>query len=385
VKDVSSKIRPFLVSFDLATCLQSQRGGRNKPVNPFALVAAYYKRPPLSAFPRMIGRSAFAMICFLLASCVVVPRQQGVHGRVPGLIKSSSVVVNVYATVEGRHGQLIRNLNKDDFELTDNAVPQKINYFSQETDVPLSLGIALDTSASQAHILSTEQRAADKFLGSVLRTGDQAFVMSFDADVKLLQDFTSTPSELAQAVDTAEINQTGKSILRVNAASDTGGTHLFDAVYLASSELMKSRHGREVLVLVTDGEDQGSKINLQKAMEAAEQANVIVYSIIVNDPEFYSIMGSSYHGYARVRKLASLTGGRTIRVQSVNQVGQAFDQIERELRSQYRLGYSPPSLRHDGSFRRIRVKIRGHNYTIRARSGYYDVSGEPTKAASRLQ
>ncbi|MFZ0336082.1 MAG: VWA domain-containing protein [Candidatus Acidiferrales bacterium] len=297
-------------------------------------------------------------------------------------MQSASVVVNVYAIVEGRHGQLIRDLNRDDFELSDDAAPQKIEYFSQETNVALSLGIALDTSNSQSRLLGTEQAAAKKFLNSILQSGDQAFVMSFDADVRLLEDFTGAPTELARAIDAAEINETGKSVLRIDAASSTGGTHLYDAVYLASNELMSARHGREVLVLVTDGEDQGSKIDLQKAIEAAEKANVIVYPIIVSDAEFYSLMGASYHGDAPVRKLARATGGRTIRVKSVEQIGQAFGQVERELRSQYRLGYSPSNLRHDGSFRRFDVKVRGHNYTVRARTGYYDRSDEKASAKS---
>lgn len=330
----------------------------------------------MSQFVFKMWRTPLAAICFLLSTFLALPAQQRSQNPPAKLIKSTSVVVNIYTTVEGSRKRPIRNLTEGDFELTDDAAPQKIEYFSPETNAPLSLGIALDTSVSQAHILATEQAAADKFLSSVLQSGDQAFVMSFDVDVKLLQDFTGTPAKLMQAVDSAEINQTGKSVLRLNGASSTGGTHLYDAVYLASNEVMKERHGREVLVLVTDGEDQGSKIDLQKSVEAAEQANVIVYSIIVNDPEFYSLMGASYHGYARVRELANLTGGRTIRVQSAGQIGQAFGEIEQELRSQYRLGYSPSNLRHDGSFHRIHLKIRGHNYAIRARSGYYDMGVE---------
>jgi VWFA-related protein len=320
-----------------------------------------------------------AACCCLLAGWMPTPLtiQQKPSGVTGGILHSTSTIVNVYAIVEARHGQLIRDLNKDDFELSDEATPQKIDYFSQETNVPVSLGIALDTSNSQARLLGTEQEAAKKFLRSVTQSSDQAFVMSFDADVRLLQDFTSASGELARAIDSAQINQTGKSILRVDGTSSkAGGTHLYDAIYLASNELMKTRHGREVLVLVTDGEDQGSKMNLQKSIEAAEKANVIVYSIVVSDPEFYLLMGATYHGDAPVRKLASATGGRTIRVKSAGQIEQAFEQIESELRSQYRLGYTPSDLRHDGSFRRIRVKVRGHNYIVRARSGYYDENSE---------
>src|ERR1700730_1099964 len=133
--------------------------------------------------------------------------------------------------------------------------------------------------------------------------------MSFDVDVKLLKDFANAVAQLAQGIDAAEINETGKSILQENRAASTGGTHLYDAVYLASKELMKERYGRKVLLLITDGEDEGSEMNQQKSIEAAEKADVMVYSIVVSDPEFYSLIGAPYHGGASVRKLAGETGG----------------------------------------------------------------------------
>lgn len=312
------------------------------------------------------------VLCLAAATSSHATHRQRAASGSGGPMRSSTVVVNVYATVEGRHGQLIGGLNKDEFDVRDNGAPQEIKYFSRDTDVELSLGIALDTSNSQSSLLGTEKKAAAQFLNSVLRNGDQASVMSFDADVRLLEDFTSAPATLARAIDDAEINETGKSILRIDGEKPRGGTHLYDAVYLASNELMKQRHGREVLVLVTDGEDQGSKVNLQEATEAAEKGNVIVYSIVASDPEFYSVMGATYRGDASVRKLANATGGRVIRVKSGDEIERAFAEIASELRSQYRLGYSPTDLRHDGSFRRIRVTVRGYNYNVAARSGYYD-------------
>jgi len=223
------------------------------------------------------------------------------------------------------------------------------------------------------------QEAAKKFLRSVLQSGDQAFVMDFDVDVKLLQDFTDAATELARAIDLAETNQTSRSILQEDAASSAGGTRLYDAVYLASNELMKARLGRKVLVLLTDGEDQGSKTNLQKSIESVQKANVIVYSIVASDPEFYSLMGGTYHGDSRVRKLARESGSRTIRVKSIEQIGQAFEQIARELRSQYVLGYFPSNPLQGGSFRRTHVRVLGHNYIVRTRTGYYDRGDERTE------
>jgi VWFA-related protein len=304
-------------------------------------------------------------------------RQEAADSAAGQSIKATSTAVNVYAIVVGRHGQLIRDLSKDDFYLTDDGDPQKLEYFSQETNVPLSLGVAIDTSVSQRRLLGMEQQAAKKFLSSVLQGGDQGLVISFDVDVQLLRDFTDVPAQLALAIDSAEINETGKSILQEDPASPpTGGTHLYDAVYLASNELMKTRLGRKVLVLVTDGEDQGSKTNLRGSIEAAGKADLIVYAIVVSDPDFYAILGTPYHGDARMRKLAHETGGRAIRVKTVEQIGPAFEQIAHELRSQYLLGYAPSNLRHDGSFRRIHVTVRGHSYTVRTRTGYYDGKDE---------
>ncbi|HEV3482071.1 MAG TPA: VWA domain-containing protein [Candidatus Acidoferrales bacterium] len=319
-------------------------------------------------------RAAFFVALCLPVLASPAASQQPADEPTGRSIKATSVAVDVYAIVEGRGGGLIRGLTRDDFELTDNAIPQKITNFSQDTNAALSLGIAIDTSVSQGHLLSTEQQAAKMFLGSVLQSADRAFVLNFDVDVKLLSDFTNAPADLARAIDSAEINQTGRSVLPEEAARPKGGTHLYDAVYLASNELMKERVGRKVLVLVTDGEDQGSKINLQKSIESAERADVIVYSIVVSDPEFYSLMGGTYHGDSSIRKLDLETGGRTIRLKSITEIESAFDQIASELRAQYLLGYSPSNLRHDGSFRRIRVSVRRHNCRVRTRTGYYDHS-----------
>jgi VWFA-related protein len=328
----------------------------------------------LTPIARAIRAALAVALCFPASVTPTATPPQGTDESRGESIKVTSSAVDVYAIVEGRRGQLIRNLSKDDFNLTDDAKPQKITNFSEETNVALSLGLAIDTSLSQGRLLSTEQEAAKKFLGSVLQSADRAFVMNFDVDVKLLKDFTNSPADLARAIDSAEINETGKSVLPEETARPAGGTHLYDAVYLASNELMKARIGRKVLVLVTDGEDQGSKINLQKSIESAGKADVIVYSIVVSDPEFYSLMGGTYHGGSSVRKLAVETGGRTIRLQSIGEIGSAFDQIARELRAQYLLGYSPSDLRQDGSFRRIRVKVRGRNWRVRTRTGYYDHS-----------
>ena len=259
--------------------------------------------------------------CLSVALWPAIGHQEAQKNTSRESIKVSSVAVNVYAIAEDHHGRLLRDLTKDDFQLTEDSVPQKIEYFSRETNMALSLGLAIDTSVSQGRLLGAEQEAAKKFVSEVLRSGDQAFVMNFDADVNLLKDFTDAAIDLSEAIDSAKINDTGRSILQQGAVPATGGTHLYDAVYLASSELMKARAGRKVLVLVTDGQNQGSKVNLQESIEAAEKADVIVYSIILSDPELYSLMGTSYHGDRSVRKIARETGGGTIQSSRLNRSG----------------------------------------------------------------
>ncbi len=328
----------------------------------------------LTPIARTVRTALAAALWFSASATLAALPKQAADGPTGESIKVTSSAVDVYAIVEGRRGQLIRDLSKDNFKITDDGAPQKITNFSKETNTALSLGIAIDTSVSQGQLLGMEQGAAKIFLASVLQRADRAFVMNFDVDVKLLKDFTNSPADLARAIDSAEINRTGRSVLPEETARPTGGTHLYDAVYLASNELMKERIGRKVLVLVTDGQDQGSKINLQKSIESAEKADVIIYSIVVSDPEFYSLLGGTYHGDSSIRKLDLETGGRTIRLKSIDEIGSAFDQIARELRAQYLLGYSPSNLPHDGSFRRIRVTVRKHNCRVRTRTGYYDHS-----------
>lgn len=323
------------------------------------------KSPRIDSRSFLLAMSPFLGVLFNCAS----GHAQAVSTRP---IHVNSEMVNVYAVVENRSGRLIRDLNQQDFAITDNKVPQRIAFFSRETDAPLSLGLLIDTSVSQERLLGKEQQTAEMFLASVLRRNDKAFFMHFDTDVELLVDFTNDLGSLSRAVERVRINETGQSIL-ANAPTNPppGGTLLYDAVYLASNELMKSREGRKVLVLVTDGEDQGSRSSLAGSLAAAERADVIVYSIIVSDPDFYVATGTSYHGSRKMRELSGETGGRLIRVESIAGLGKAFEQVASELRSQYLLGYIPSNLARDGSFRTIRVQVRSHNYAVKARRGYY--------------
>lgn len=313
-----------------------------------------------------------------LLGCVAMVAAQAVAQEKPQLpsasetLKVSTNVVNVYAVVRDKKGHLIPNLNKDDFLLEEQGQPQDIRYFSRETDTPLTLGMLIDTSPSQQRVLGVEKEEGKAFLRQVLRPKDLAFVLHFDMEVELLQDFTSDVHSLARAVDETVINGGGRGVLpETFPTQDPGGTHLYDAVYLASNELMKNEIGRKVLILLTDGEDQGSKVKLDVALAAAQSSDVIIYCIDISDRIFYMSRALGYSGESVLKKLSEETGGRVIKVGKPGETAAAFQQIADELRTQYLLGYTPTNSKRDGSFRRIRVQARNGNYKVQARRGYY--------------
>jgi VWFA-related protein len=304
------------------------------------------------------------------------PPQPPIKVTTPAVNVYATAVINLYVVVEDKNGDLISNLNKEDFEITEGKVHQEIRDFARETDAPLTLGIVVDTSPSQERVLSIEQEEANRLVRDVLRPHDSGFVLDFDERVQLLQDFTGDQQLLARAIDGTVINNRWPAIL-ANALSSTqngpspGGSHLYDAISFAS-RLMMNQAGRKVFVLLTDGEDMGSDINLQQALEAAEKADVIIYSVAISDTAFYQDRGMGFHGDSVLKKFSKATGGRTSRGKDPLSTAAAFKQIVEDLHSQYLLGYTATK-RGDGSFRRIRVELRhGHsNWRVHSRGGYW--------------
>jgi len=287
-------------------------------------------------------------------------------------IKVSTEVVNVYAVVRTKHGRLVPDLNKNDFEIKEDNVPQKITYFSRETDTPLTLAIMVDTSPSQGKVLGTEQREAKTFLRQILRPKDLACVIHFDLEVELLQDFTIEQSLLDKAIDETVINGGGHGVLPSPLPTrSVGGTHLYDAVYLAANQLMSHEVGRKVLILLTDGEDQGSQETLKQALEAAQKSDVIIYAIDIVDRAFYGLGNMGFSGDSVLRKLCEQTGGNVVKVNRIQNTAKAFQEIADELRTQYLLGYTPSNSRSDSGFRKITVRVTHGNYKVQARRGYY--------------
>ena len=293
--------------------------------------------------------------------------------RSDSTLKTVTEVVNVYAVVRDRNGRLVRDLHGADFQLTEDSVPQDVRYFSQTTDAPLTLALAIDTTTCQDEALPVEKDAAKDFLRQLLRPGDQAFVLHFGSRVEILQGLTGDLDSLARGIDRAEIEDRPGQVMpaRPQGKIHRGPHHLFDAVHLASNELMRSQVGLKVLVVLTDGYEQGSLTSLTAALDAAERADVIIYCIDVLDPLRLVLPSLPDPGRAVLDQLARQTGGRVFHVKPAYTTPAVFDEIAEELRSQYFLGYTPVSSAHDGSFRRIRVWVSGKDCTVRARPGYY--------------
>jgi VWFA-related protein len=297
-------------------------------------------------------------------------------------IKVNVNLVDVLFTVKDKAGNLVPHLTRDDCTVSEDKQPQTLTSFVAETHQPLTLGILLDTSGSQERVLSLEQDAGSQFLERVLKQKDEAFLLSFDVGVDLLQDFTNTPRQLAQALGKAEINTAGGNGAAglpgagggtVPSIGKPKGTLLYDAVFLAVTQKMNQETGRKAMILLTDGEDQGSRTRIDEAIATAQRSNVIVYTILIADRGVYAASG--YSGYSAMKKLTEETGGRLIDVgNNGKKLEAAFQQIEDELRTQYMATYTPSDAKLDGGFRKLSVECRGDGMKVQVRKGYFAIA-----------
>jgi VWFA-related protein len=277
-------------------------------------------------------------------------------------------VVNLYCTVKTGKGALVTDLNQSDFDVKEDGSQQVVKYFARETDRPLTLGLLLDTSGSMRNVLPVEQETGAQFLKQVLRESDLALLMTFDVNIDLMQDFTSEPDRLEEALRRTRINA---PVAAGPVPRAPRGTRLYDAVYLASREKLAAEVGRKALIVISDGVDQGSDVELKEAIEAAHRADTIIYAIGITDPAFYQFRGEYFDGRGILNDLAKETGGRAIFPDGPEDLKEAFDQIAAELRSQYYLGYTPTNSARDGKFRKIEVKVKRGGLKVQARRGYY--------------
>lgn len=302
-------------------------------------------------------------------------------------LKVNVNLVNVYFSARDKNG-FITSLRKDDCQVAEDKTPQTVKRLTQEKNLPLTIGILLDTSGSQTNVLPLEQDSGARFLKEVLKEKDEAFLISFDVNVDLLSDYTNSPRELERGIRKATINAASSSagVPGIGGGpfptSNPRGTLLYDAVYLAAHDKLMSQTGRKVLVILTDGQDQGSQETIKSAIEAAQKANVIVYPILIADRDAYLQYGEIYMGSSAMDQLARQTGGRVINVgNSGRRLEDAFDQIQDELRTQYLLSYTPTNKNADGSYRKIELDC-GKGLKIQARKGYYAIGNDETASAT---
>jgi VWFA-related protein len=335
-------------------------------------------RRVLSVRPKFLFLLAFIALLPLLASAQQnsTPSRSGEaqqSGDPAETLKINVNVVQLFFNVKDKKGALMPNLTKDDFSIMEDGKPQIIKYFAAESNLPLTLGIMIDSSGSQINVLDMEKEVGGAFLRQILTDKDEAFVIDFNIDVDLAQDFTRDVHRLQAALNKVKINA-GASLPPLLGGGgpvptqNNAGTLLYDAIYLSAHDMLAKEVGRKAMILLTDGQDEGSKLKLRDAIEAAQKADSIVYVLLCADRGIY---GGFYSGEGEMKKLTEQTGGRVINVgNKFDKLKEAFDQIAAELRSQYNLGYTPTNNQLDGSYRKLEIKCK-QNYKIQARSGYY--------------
>jgi len=343
------------------------------------------------------------------------------------LIAVNVKVVNVLATVRDKHGKIVPNLTKDDFTLDEDTHPVTIRYFANDTNLPLTLGLLVDTSMSQRRVLDQERAASKTFLDQVLREKDSAFLIHFDKEVELLQDLTSSRPKLQAAIESLQTpaptqednppdtgggsggnwpgggrNGGGGGGGGRRRGSHHAGTLLYDAVYLASNELMQKQQGRKALIVLSDGVDRGSKESLETAIESAQRSDTVVYSVLFKDDEesgnhggfgFPGMggggmggpgMGGGRRGGGQrpseqedrpdgkkiLARISKETGGRLFEVSKKQPIDQIYASIQEELRNQYSLGFTPEKSDTAG-YHKLALKTKQKDATVQARDGYY--------------
>ena len=314
---------------------------------------------------KLLMQCMAAAVSYMLAVPAMPQEPAPVQG---GIIKTQVNLVNIFATVRDKNKRIVSDLKQDDFKLFEDNQDQKIAFFSKEVNLPITLALLLDTSGSEQYMLGAIQDAGSSFLGRVLRKGDEALVMSFDSDVDLLCDFTDDRAQLSRGIRRARINIPGGGYVGNNpgpiGSQQITGTALYDAIYLASGEKLNTEAGRKAIVIVTDAQDEGSKVRIEEAIEAAQRTDTVIHILLVYDPHYGANTSAA-------KKIADETGGRVIVANSEKKLMEAFDEISEELRSQYTLGYYPTNSQRDGKFRKIKIEMANKDLKVLARKGYY--------------
>src|SRR5665213_1655574 len=308
-----------------------------------------HKRVHRSNFMKLLGLTLATVLILPLVLIRLEAQQSGGGRKVEDdagePIKVDVDVVNLYCAVRNKQNALIGNLEKSDFDLAEDGMKQTIKYFTRETDLPLTIGLLVDVSNSQRNLIEIERHAASSFFSSVLKKKDVAFLISFGADSELLQDTTGSPRVLQDGLDRMKLNGgfSGINGGPVPTMNKPRGTVLYDAVYLAANDMLAKEVGRKAIILITDGDDQGSQTSEKAAIEAAQKADAIIYGILYVDRAFYGGFGMGYSGEGVLKQMAEETGGRLFPVDRKNTLDSIFNQIQQAMRTQYAIGYTPVS------------------------------------------
>ena len=328
--------------------------------------------------PSLLRVLAAAIMLFFLAGAVA---------QETSTFSVNVKVVNVLATVRDKQGSIVNSLGKDDFVLQEEGRPQAIRYFTRETDLPLTLGLLVDVSGSQVYAIDEEKRASATFSKDVLRAdNDSSFLIQFAGEAELLQDVTRDPMKMqASLQDLRTPKEEDNTVVLPGGGrhggpghgTRAGGTLLYDAIFLACDEMMQKQQGRKAIVVLTDGVDHGSKLSLDLAIESAQRADTMVYSIYFDgnggrNAGDQSQQSDSAAGKKVLERLSKETGGRMFVVSNTNSVTQIYVQIQAELRNEYNIGYSPDRPPGEtADYRHIRLVVKQKDYKVQAREGYY--------------
>jgi VWFA-related protein len=285
-------------------------------------------------------------------------------------LKVQTTLVNVFVTARDKKNGIVSDLTQNDFKIFEDGQEQEIAFFQKDVNMPITLGMLMDTSGSMDRVIGAEQDTASRFLREVMRKKDEAMVISFDFDVDLLADFTEDTNVLERAIRRTTVNSVGGGGVvtpgTIPQGNNAGGTDLYDAIYLACHDELATEAGRKAVIVMSDMEDTGSKLRLQDAAEACQRADGVIHVLLISDP------GATFGvGPGVARKMADDTGGRVINVHNEKTLEKAFDVISEELRSQYVVGYYPTNEKRDGTFRKIKVDIARPDVKVLARRGYY--------------
>jgi VWFA-related protein len=301
-------------------------------------------------------------LTLISASALVVQAPPSSHDQT---IHVGVPLVNVYATILDKKNAIVPNLEQSDFKILEDKVEQKISFFSRESTLPLSIGLIMDTSGSEAGKIEIEQQSASQFLHRVLRPGDRAFVAAFDASANILADWTSNIPTLDRAIHRTIVGigyndkvQPGQFV--------PGGSDLYDVIYTSCLKKMASETGRKTLVIITDAHDEGSVMEITDAIEAAQRSDTLIQMLIVRN----GLVGAS-RSPDIANRIAVETGGSAINITGQFHLQDAFDKISDELRAEYSLGYYPTNSKPDGKYRHLKVEVANKDYKVQAREGYF--------------